>query len=88
MDHTSWLALIPESSGMKSSKTRHEPEHGADWQVSQCACGQLTLRLGALRIEFTPEEFAQLDRMITDAAMRFEVVAADATRSTHKPLTH
>jgi hypothetical protein len=74
---------------MKSAKTRHETGHGgAEWQVSQCACGQLTLRLGALRIEFTPEEFAQLDRMIADAAKRFEVVAGDAALLNHKPLTH
>lgn len=75
---------------MKSAKTRHETGHSsaAEWQVTQCACGQLTLRLGALRIEFTPEEFAQLDRMIGDAAKRFEVLAGEAALPTHKPLTH
>jgi hypothetical protein len=71
-----------------TQKSHHDPNHGPEWQVTQCACGQLTLRLGPIRIEFTPDEFAQLDRMIADAAKRFDVVAADAPASTHKPLTH
>jgi hypothetical protein len=73
---------------MTSAKTRYEAGHGAEWQVTRCACGQLTLRLGALRLEFTPEEFARLDRMIADAAKRFEVVAGDVLLSNHRPLTH
>jgi hypothetical protein len=72
----------------ESHKSRHEPAHGADWQVTQCACGQLTLRLGPVRIEFSPQEFAQLDRLVADAVKRFEVVSGDAVLSNPMPLTH
>ena len=63
----------------QSHKSRHESDHGADWQVTRCACGLMTLRIGPIRIEFTPEEFAQLDRLVGDAMKRFEVVALSRT---------
>jgi hypothetical protein len=71
-----------------SPHSRHDSAHGADWQVTRCACGLMTLRIGPIRIEFTPEEFAQLDRMVGDAMKRFEVAAGDAAPSNPRPLTH
>ena len=65
-----------------------EPWPAADWQVTQCGCGHLTLRLGTVRIEFTPQEFAQLDRLITGAMKRFDVAASDAEVVYGSPITH
>jgi len=48
----------------------------------------LTLRLGTIRIEFTPQEFAQLDRLITGAMKRFDVAASDAEVVYGSPITH
>lgn len=43
------------------------------WHVSRCTCGGLTLRLGPFRVEFTPDEFAQLHRLVTEAMTEFRI---------------
>ncbi len=44
-----------------------EPE----WGVVRCACGRLYLKLGSLRLEFTPEQFQNLHILVRDAARHF-----------------
>jgi len=55
---------------------KHESEderHDSDWDVTQCACGHLTLRLGTVRLDFSPEKFAQLQRLVNGAMQQFQV---------------
>lgn len=54
---------------------RHE--HGPEWGVVRCACGRLYLKLGPMRLEFTPEQFHQLHLLIRDAGEHFGVFDAD-----------
>jgi hypothetical protein len=49
----------------------------AYWQVTECGCGQLTLRLGRIRLELTREEFAQLHGLVEDAMNRFDIADID-----------
>jgi hypothetical protein len=51
-----------------------EPQEDG-WDVTQCKCGHLTLRLGTLRLDFSPEEFAQLHRLIDGAVEEFQLGA-------------
>ena len=73
---------------MKTHALDGGPKLAADWQVTQCACGHLTLRLGTIRIEFTPQEFAQLEKLVAGAMKSFDVAAADAESVYGKPITH
>jgi hypothetical protein len=66
----------------------HDPIHADDWCVTQCACGQLTLRLGAMRIDFGPEEFAQLHRLLSHAMQQFDVPLHTRPASAAKALMH
>ncbi len=73
---------------MKSDVHTHTPMPRTEWQVTQCACGHLTLRLGTIRLEFTEQEFVQLGRLVTEAMKCFELITSDATASYDTPLTH
>jgi len=70
---------------MTESHTIHPRpcDNGPEWHVSQCACGQLTLQLGRMRIEFTRGEFAQLHRLIQEAMTQFRI--APSERGVHRP---
>jgi hypothetical protein len=46
------------------------------WHVRQCACGQLTLQLGSMRIEFSRTEFAQLHRLLERAVSEFCIASS------------
>jgi hypothetical protein len=52
-----------------------------EWHASQCACGHITLKLGAIQMEFTKEQFADLHRLIGEAMSEFQIAA------TNRPLT-
>ncbi len=49
------------------------PDNDFDCQVTACECGNLTLRVGRIRVEFSPEEFMQLQRLLALASLRFDV---------------
>lgn len=51
-------------------------ENGPDWYVSQCPCGQLAIHFGAVRIEFSREEFSRLHALIQHAMAEFQVAPA------------
>jgi hypothetical protein len=76
------------STAMRSHESKHESGHGTGWQVTKCACGHLTLRLGTVRIDFTPAEFAQLERLVAQAMRRFEVESGHVAVLHNTPLTH
>jgi hypothetical protein len=64
---------------------RHEsdnPPQADSWDVTQCECGHLTLRLGTIRLDFAPEEFVRLHRLLDGAVEEFQVGAGAA------PVTH
>ena len=48
-------------------------QHDDGWDVTECGCGQLTLRIGAVRLDFSREEFGRLHRLIEGAANEFQV---------------
>ena len=51
------------------------PETELDCEVPTCACGHLTLRIGRTSIELSAEEFAQLQRVLSAAALRCNLAA-------------
>jgi hypothetical protein len=44
-----------------------------DWRITQCACGQITLRLGRIRIDCAREELAELHCLVQRAMQEFEI---------------
>jgi hypothetical protein len=54
-------------------------DDGTDWRVTQCACGQLTLRLGHARFDFSREEFAELYRLVQHAMVEFQITESRRT---------
>jgi len=69
---------------MRSDRSSDEPscERGSEWHVTQCACGQLTIRIGPIRVEFSREEFAQLHRLVQHAVTEFKI--APSQRPVHQ----
>jgi hypothetical protein len=66
---------------MMSDRSSHHDAHddSGGWQISQCACGRLTIRLGAVRVEFSREEFAQLHCLVQQAMTEFQVPPSQQT---------
>jgi hypothetical protein len=50
-----------------------EAGHGPDWGVIRCECGVLHVKLGPVRLEFTPAEFHRLQVLINRAAWTYEI---------------
>lgn len=73
---------------MTSRKRVDESISAAPWQVTQCTCGTVTLTLGAIRVEFTAQEFARLGRLVAEATTRFAVSAGETAVADRLPLTH
>lgn len=44
-----------------------------DYEVTACECGHLTLRIGAVRLDLSREEFARLRDVVTEAAARLDI---------------
>lgn len=73
---------------MRSKDSRAEScNNDGEWHVAQCACGQLTLRIGTVRLEFSRDQFAQLHRLVLEAMTEFQIAPTarpvyhvDATR--------
>lgn len=63
-----------------SADTTRTHEHGPEWGVVRCACGRLYLKLGPMRLEFTPEQFQQLHLLIRDAGEHFGLFDADGVQ--------
>ena len=55
----------------------HDSHGDSEWRVTRCACGRLTLRLGQVRIELSPDEFAQLHGLLRHAMTEFEIAVSD-----------
>lgn len=66
---------------------QHAATH-SEWHVTQCECGQITVRLGPTRVEFTREEFARLHRLIQEAMTHFRVTPSDAAVFQVGDVTH
>lgn len=69
-------------------RTTHEraQHHSRGWSVHRCDCGQVTLALGALRIDLTPEELGDLFRLLRAATEHFEIDGDSPTAPA--PSTH
>ncbi len=55
------------------------PESSMDdpgYDVSECECGHLAVRIGRVRVELTREEFLQLHRAVRAAAARLGTASA------------
>jgi hypothetical protein len=48
-----------------------------DWPASLCACGYVTLRLGAVQLEFTRPQVAELHRLIGEAMNELDIAPSD-----------
>ncbi|HWB18173.1 MAG TPA: hypothetical protein VG538_17345 [Vicinamibacterales bacterium] len=48
-------------------------DRSADWSVTQCACGQITIRLGRVRLDVSREELAELHRVLDRAMVEFAI---------------
>lgn len=58
---------------MKHPEHSRSEHHSCAWGVHRCDCGQFTLKLGALRIDLTPDELGDLLRLLQKAAAHFEI---------------
>lgn len=47
--------------------------HSDDYEVTECECGHLTVRIGHVRVDLSREQFALLRQAVVDAAERFNV---------------
>lgn len=47
-----------------------------DCEVTECACGHFTVRVGRVCVEMTRDELMRLRQTLTDAAMRLQMMAA------------
>jgi hypothetical protein len=50
-----------------------DAESSEHWSVVQCDCGHITLRIGGTERTFSPEEFAQLHRLLDEALRAFQI---------------
>lgn len=62
--------------------------HPAEWGVHRCECGHFTLKLGALRLDLSPEEFARLVQLMQKAAAHFEIVERSEEPTEARATTH
>lgn len=58
------------------------------WSVGQCDCGRVTLRLGQVTIELSPEEFSQLHRLIGQAMTELDISPATEPVLNDRATTH
>lgn len=56
---------------MPSTPTPEASHHADDWGVSRCDCGHFTLRLGALRVDLSPDDFDRLVFLLREAGDHF-----------------
>ena len=58
------------------------------WRITECHCGQITLRIGAIRLDFTPEEFARLHRLVDEASRKLQPGISSPQTAGSKTFTH